>query len=155
EFVVEGDEYDSAFFDKGSKFLHYRPRTAIVTSVELDHVDIFSGMEAVRETFRKFTALIPEDGLLIAAADDPEVAALARTARCRVETYAVRWNDAHTRAETAPGGVGGTSFEADPVADLPPATWEAEGVEYLKSGRTRFELRRAGESVGGFETILS
>ena len=61
EFVLEGDEYDSAFFDKQSKFLHYKPQSAVLTSVELDHVDIFSSMEAVRETFRKFVALIPHD----------------------------------------------------------------------------------------------
>jgi UDP-N-acetylmuramate: L-alanyl-gamma-D-glutamyl-meso-diaminopimelate ligase len=63
-FVVEGDEYDTAFFDKGSKFFHYRPRTAILTSVELDHVDIFPSLDAVKEAFRKFVALIPDDGLL-------------------------------------------------------------------------------------------
>ena len=63
-FVVEGDEYDTAFFDKGSKFLHYRPKTAILTSVELDHVDIFASLDAVKDAFRKFVALIPADGLL-------------------------------------------------------------------------------------------
>ncbi|HTA17717.1 MAG TPA: Mur ligase domain-containing protein, partial [Polyangia bacterium] len=57
EFVVEGDEYDTAFFDKGSKFLHYRPRTALLTSVEFDHADIFKDEEAVKATFRKFVAL--------------------------------------------------------------------------------------------------
>jgi UDP-N-acetylmuramate: L-alanyl-gamma-D-glutamyl-meso-diaminopimelate ligase len=152
DFVVEGDEYDSAFFDKGSKFLHYRPRTAILTSVELDHVDIFSGMEAVRDTFRKFVALIPEGGLLIVAADSAEAMAVAEGARCRVESYAVRWNDAHSRAETSE-----ETLDTEPrtLADVHPATWEAENVEYLKSGRTRFDLRRAGEPLGAFETILS
>ena len=68
EVVVEGDEYDTAFFDKGSKFLHYQPRTALLTSVEFDHADIFRDEEAVRAAFRKFVALIPEDGLLVACA---------------------------------------------------------------------------------------
>ena len=67
-FVVEGDEYDTAFFDKGSKFLHYRPRTAILTSVEFDHVDIFRDLDPVKAAFRKFVALIPADGLLVGGA---------------------------------------------------------------------------------------
>ena len=71
EFVVEGDEYDTAFFDKGSKFLHYRPRTVLLTSVEFDHADIFADEEAVKDAFRKFVALIPEDGLLLACAASP------------------------------------------------------------------------------------
>jgi UDP-N-acetylmuramate: L-alanyl-gamma-D-glutamyl-meso-diaminopimelate ligase len=83
EFVVEGDEYDTAFFDKGSKFLHYRPRTALLTSVEFDHADIFKDEEAVKATFRKFVALIPEDGLLLACAASPGALEVARAARCR------------------------------------------------------------------------
>ena len=152
EFVVEGDEYDSAFFDKGSKFFHYRPATAILTSVELDHVDIFSSMDEVRAAFDRFVSLIPEDGLLVVSADEPEARAVStRAARCRVETYAVRWNDA-ARADTASEeSVDG----AAPVADQEPATWEAVQVEYLKSGRTRFELRRGGEHYDQYETILS
>src|SRR5690349_13800216 len=81
-FVIEGDEYDTAFFDKQSKFLHYRPRTAILTSIELDHVDIFASFDAVKDAFAKFIALIPEDGRLIACASSPEVMALAAAARC-------------------------------------------------------------------------
>ncbi len=59
DFVIEGDEYDTAFFDKGSKFLHYRPNAAILTSIELDHVDIFPSFDAVRDTFKKLVALMP------------------------------------------------------------------------------------------------
>ena len=79
-FVVEGDEYDTAFFDKGSKFLHYRPKTAILTSVELDHVDIFSSLDAIKDAFRKFVALIPPDGLCIVAADSPGALDVAKGA---------------------------------------------------------------------------
>ncbi len=78
EFVVEGDEYDTAFFDKGSKFLHYRPRIALLTSVEFDHADIFRDEEAVHAAFRKFVALIPEDGLLVACAASPGAMEVAR-----------------------------------------------------------------------------
>src|SRR5450432_4688799 len=72
DFVIEGDEYDTAYFDKGSKFLHYRPNIAILTSIELDHVDIFPSFDAVRDAFKKIVALIPpadQGGLLVAYAD--------------------------------------------------------------------------------------
>src|SRR5262249_50112452 len=88
-FVVEGDEYDSAFFDKGSKFLHYRPRTAILTSIELDHVDIFASFAAIVDAFTQFVRLIPADGLLIVAASSGAAVEVAKAAACRVETYAV------------------------------------------------------------------
>src|SRR3954463_5508293 len=87
DFVVEGDEYDTAFFDKKSKFLHYRPKLAILTSVEFDHADIFADEEAVKAAFREFVALIPEDGDLIVCAASPGAVDVARTARCRVTTY--------------------------------------------------------------------
>ena len=78
EFVIEGDEYDSAFFDKGPKFWHYRPQLAILTSVELDHVDIFSSLDEVRSAFRKFVALIPEDGVLAVCASSSEAMTRSR-----------------------------------------------------------------------------
>jgi UDP-N-acetylmuramate: L-alanyl-gamma-D-glutamyl-meso-diaminopimelate ligase len=73
DFVIEGDEYETAFFDKGPKFLHYRPRTAILTSVEYDHAEMFPDLAAVKEAFRGFAALLPADGLLIYCADDANV----------------------------------------------------------------------------------
>src|SRR3954467_13788261 len=63
--VVEGDEYDTAYFDKGPKFLHYRARTALLTSVEFDHADIYRDMEHYESAFAKFAATIPADGSLI------------------------------------------------------------------------------------------
>ena len=87
EMVVEGDEYDTAFFDKGSKFLHYRPQVVLLTSVEFDHADIFRDEEAVRAAFRKLIALIPEDGLLVACAASPGAMEVARGARSQVVTY--------------------------------------------------------------------
>lgn len=137
EFVVEGDEYDSAFFDKKSKFLHYRPRYAILTSVELDHVDIFSSIEAVRAAFREFVRLIPEDGRLVVAADSPEAMAIARAeASCSIEPYA------------APRGTSGDER-------VEGAAWEARDVQYLKSGRVRFDLYRDGDYVDSYESLLT
>jgi len=134
EFAVEGDEYDTAFFDKGSKFLHYHPRTAILTSVELDHVDIFPSFEAVREAFRKFVALIPEDGLLVVWHDSVDAMAIAEGAKCRVESYTV------------------TDNGDEPAASV---KWAATQLEYAKSGRVSFEVTGRGESLGRFETLLA
>jgi UDP-N-acetylmuramate: L-alanyl-gamma-D-glutamyl-meso-diaminopimelate ligase len=72
-FVVEGDEYDSAYFDKAPKFLHYRPRTAVLTSVEFDHADIYRDLRQVRAAFVRFLHLLPPDGRLIACSDQPQV----------------------------------------------------------------------------------
>jgi UDP-N-acetylmuramate: L-alanyl-gamma-D-glutamyl-meso-diaminopimelate ligase len=139
EFVVEGDEYDSAFFDKSSKFLHYRPHMVILTSVELDHVDIFASMEDVREVFRKLVALVPPEGLLIVCASSPEALAIAQShAKCTVETYAVERN------------------EGEPTDDAQrSATWVARNLTYTRSGRCRFELRRNGELFDRYETLLA
>jgi UDP-N-acetylmuramate: L-alanyl-gamma-D-glutamyl-meso-diaminopimelate ligase len=85
--VIEGDEYDTAFFDKGPKFLHYRPQIGVITSIEYDHADIFSDFEAILEAFRRFVGLIPPDGYLVVNADDPHCLALSRQCRGRVVTY--------------------------------------------------------------------
>ncbi len=86
-FVAEGDEYDTAFFDKESKFLHYQPEIAIITSIEFDHADIFTDIDAIKRSFRKFVQLLPRDGLLIANFDDPDVTEIALEAPCPVEGY--------------------------------------------------------------------
>ncbi len=86
-FVAEGDEYDTAFFDKESKFLHYRPQIAIITSIEFDHADIFSDIDQIKQSFKKFVRLLPEDGLIIAHLDDHNVAEVVAEAPCKVEGY--------------------------------------------------------------------
>jgi UDP-N-acetylmuramate: L-alanyl-gamma-D-glutamyl-meso-diaminopimelate ligase len=92
-FVAEGDEYDTAFFDKESKFLHYRPHVAIITSLEFDHADIFADLAAIKRSFRKFVALLPKDGLLVANLDDSNVAEVVADAPCIVQSYGL--NPAH------------------------------------------------------------
>ena len=89
-FIAEGDEYDTAFFDKESKFLHYQPKVAIISSIEFDHADIFSDLDAIKQLFAKFVQLLPEDGLLIANLDDPDVAEIACKAPCPVEGYGLK-----------------------------------------------------------------
>lgn len=86
-FVIEGDEYDTAFFDKRAKFFHYLPETAVVTSIEFDHGDIYPNLEAIEQAFRLMLRQIPRSGRLILCADDPRAAALADHAYCDVLTY--------------------------------------------------------------------
>jgi UDP-N-acetylmuramate: L-alanyl-gamma-D-glutamyl-meso-diaminopimelate ligase len=75
-FIIEGDEYDTAFFDKRSKFIHYQPEIAIVNNLEFDHADIFENLDAVRKTFSHFIRLVPRNGLLLANGDDENIASL-------------------------------------------------------------------------------
>lgn len=86
-FAIEGDEYDTAYFDKGPKFLHYQPFAVILTSVEFDHADIYRDLAHVMSAFEKLVTLIPEDGFLIACADDANVRKVAEHARCKVLWY--------------------------------------------------------------------
>jgi UDP-N-acetylmuramate: L-alanyl-gamma-D-glutamyl-meso-diaminopimelate ligase len=110
-FVSEGDEYDTAFFDKESKFLHYRPDIAIITSVEFDHADIFADLDAIKRSFKKFVSLLPENGLIIAHLDDENVVEVVQDAPCEVQGYGknkdLDWSLSNVRAE---GGM--THFKA-------------------------------------------
>jgi UDP-N-acetylmuramate: L-alanyl-gamma-D-glutamyl-meso-diaminopimelate ligase len=125
EFVIEGDEYDSAFFDKTAKFLKYLPDIAVINNLEYDHADIYPDLESIRVAFRRFVNLIPRRGLLLLGADDPEASAMATNARCKVETF-------------------GLSDDAD---------WKAHDLR-VENGSTRFNLRRGGEAAGTFEVPL-
>jgi len=87
EFIIEGDEYDTAFFDKGPKFLHYFPDAAILTSVEFDHADIYKSLDEVKTAFKRFVNLVPRRGLLIAWDGHPDVDECVSHAFCRVERY--------------------------------------------------------------------
>ena len=97
-FVVEGDEYDTAYFDKGPKFLHYRPRLAVLTSLEFDHADIYRDLPHYESAFARFVALLPKGGHLAAAESHPRAVGLARNADCRVETYGIGRGDLQARA---------------------------------------------------------
>jgi len=97
-FVIEGDEYDTAFFDKGPKFLHYNPYATILTSIEFDHADIYRDLDHVIENFRKLINLMPREGLLIANGDDSIVTTEIKGAKCPNITYSLSekglWNAA-------------------------------------------------------------
>jgi UDP-N-acetylmuramate: L-alanyl-gamma-D-glutamyl-meso-diaminopimelate ligase len=85
--VLEGDEYDSAFFDKGPKFLHYRPRHVVLTSIEFDHADIYRDLDHVKDAFDRLIRIIPAEGTLVVCSDYPAALEVAGGARCRVVSY--------------------------------------------------------------------
>ena len=86
-FVIEGDEYDSAYFDKSAKFLKYLPDIAVVNNIEFDHADIYADLDAVRLAFRRFVNLVPRSGLTLIGVDSEDAAALVPLARSRVQTF--------------------------------------------------------------------
>ena len=125
EFVIEGDEYDSAFFDKTAKFLKYLPDIAVVANIEFDHADIYPDLDAIRLAFRRFVNLVPRRGLLLLGADNADALALQTSARCRVETFG--------------------------LADG--ATWQAHDLRVSESA-TSFSVRREGTPIGTFTVPL-
>jgi UDP-N-acetylmuramate: L-alanyl-gamma-D-glutamyl-meso-diaminopimelate ligase len=112
-FVIEGDEYDTAYFDKGPKFLHYRPRTAILTSVELDHADIYLDLDHYQSAFDAFVRLLPEEGTLAVCASYPNAVQLSAACRAQVITYSARLGvQAHYTAEGVQFSPEGAQFTA-------------------------------------------
>ena len=97
-FVIEGDEYDTAFFDKGPKFLHYQPKAVLLTSIEFDHADIYRDLNHVKESFKKLAAIVAPDGVIIANGEDENVKDILKKANCRVLTYGLKEGlDYHAR----------------------------------------------------------
>jgi len=125
DFVIEGDEYDSAFFDKTAKFLKYLPDIAVVNNVEFDHADIYADFDAVALAFRRLVNLVPRRGLLLVGSDSAGARAVVDSARSRVETFGFR-DDADWQAH-------------DPVAD---------------QGVTTFGVRRRRSPFGTFQMSL-
>ena len=111
DFVLEGDEYDSAFFDKTAKFLKYLPDIAVVNNIEFDHADIYADLDAVRLAFRRLVNLVPRRGLLLLGADNADSVALKSLARCRVETFGLA-EGSDWQADKVTCSAAGTSFIA-------------------------------------------
>lgn len=129
-FVLEGDEYDCAFFDKRSKFIHYMPHVAILTSVEMDHADIFVDLAQVKAAFLTFVRLLPQDGALLVGASSSHAVECAKEARCQVERYGV--------ADACPSDT----------------EWIAEVTGVKPGGRTLFRVLHKGQPFGSFEMGL-
>jgi UDP-N-acetylmuramate: L-alanyl-gamma-D-glutamyl-meso-diaminopimelate ligase len=125
EFVIEGDEYDSAFFDKTAKFLKYLPDIAVINNIEFDHADIYADLDAVRVAFRRLVNLVPRSGLLLLGGDSQDAAALRAAAASPVESF----------------GIGEQS------------DWRAYEIE-MADGVTRFKLQHQHAYVGTFELPL-
>jgi UDP-N-acetylmuramate: L-alanyl-gamma-D-glutamyl-meso-diaminopimelate ligase len=131
-FVIEGDEYNAAYFDRGPKFLHYQPETLLLTSAEYDHADLYATPEALWEAYAKLIALLPADGLLVACGDSDKVRELAAKAPCRVLFYGL-----DERNELHPVG-GEAGIEALPEGSrfrvMDPEAGEVEVVLPLAGG---------------------
>ena len=125
DFVIEGDEYDSAFFDKTAKFLKYLPDIAVVNNVEFDYADIYADFEAVMLAFRRLVRLVPQKGLLLVGADSAGARELLTGAVSRVQTF-------------------GTGGDLD---------WHAHDVE-ASATATRFKVARRGSPFGAFDVPL-
>jgi UDP-N-acetylmuramate: L-alanyl-gamma-D-glutamyl-meso-diaminopimelate ligase len=125
-FIVEGDEYDTAFFDKGPKFLHYFPDALILTHVEFDHADIYGDLEAVKTAFKRLVNLVPRRGLIVAYDGSPNVTDCVSRAFCPVERYGFTEN----------------------------ADWQIRNLRY-EIGRMRWQVLRAGAPWGDFGMRLA
>jgi UDP-N-acetylmuramate: L-alanyl-gamma-D-glutamyl-meso-diaminopimelate ligase len=108
-FVIEGDEYDTAYFDKGPKFMHYLPDTVILNNVEFDHADIYRDLDAVKFAFSRLINLIPGRGNVLAGWDSPVVRELAPRALCPVESFGIE-EGARWRASDIEFGEDSTHF---------------------------------------------
>src|ERR1041384_7267120 len=86
-FIIEGDEYDTAFFDKRSKFVHYLPEVVVINNLEFDHADIFENLGAIQTSFKRLINLIPRNGLLLANGDDANLAPLLNITHCPVKRF--------------------------------------------------------------------
>ena len=128
-FIIEGDEYDTAYFDKGPKFMHYLPETAIVGNIEYDHADIYPDLAAIKLAFRRLMNLVPGNGRLIAGWDSPQVR----------EVVAEMGDKLYTQLETF-----GTCDDAQ---------WQARDIDYAGE-MTRFRVFREGHEWAQFQTTL-
>jgi UDP-N-acetylmuramate: L-alanyl-gamma-D-glutamyl-meso-diaminopimelate ligase len=126
EFVLEGDEYDSAFFDKAPKFLHYHPQEIILTSLEFDHADIYDNLAAIELQFRRMVNLVPRSGRIVAWGESETVRGVVQKAFCPVETYGF----------------------------TPGADWLAGDLE-ITDGETRFRVSRQGNEVARVRMALT
>jgi len=116
-FVIEGDEYDTAYFDKVPKFVHYRPRHVILTSVEFDHADIYPDLQAVKRAFVSLMKLIPENGTLVYHAEDLNVQEVVRSAKVK-HTLSYGLNQGDYRAQIVETGPQGTVFRVQHKGQL-------------------------------------
>jgi UDP-N-acetylmuramate: L-alanyl-gamma-D-glutamyl-meso-diaminopimelate ligase len=162
-FVIEGDEYNAAYFDRGPKFLHYRPETVILTSVEHDHADLYPDPSTLLDAYRQLVQLVPESGLVVAHGDSSEVLEVVAGARCRVIRYGLDpANDVAPRGEILSGPEGSRFTLADSEAGEVEVTLTHGGAHNVlnalavwavarRDGLPAAELGRAFASFAGVQ----
>jgi UDP-N-acetylmuramate: L-alanyl-gamma-D-glutamyl-meso-diaminopimelate ligase len=148
-FVIEADEYDTAYFDKGPKMWHYRPWTAVVNNVEFDHADIYRDDVAYRFAFSRFINLIPRAGTLIVGWETPAARELSEKSLAPVESVGLE-QDRAVGASQPPA----TRASGDAKPSISHPRWLARNIEYTESG-TRFDLLLDGENVATLESPLA
>lgn len=122
--VLEGDEYDTAFFDKRSKFLHYLPELAIINNIEFDHADIYADVKEIQLSFRRLVNLVPQNGLVLANADDERVLEVVAGAPCPVATVGfgeaadIRIQDVHYGPEGCSWMLQGQRYELPMIGEF-------------------------------------
>jgi UDP-N-acetylmuramate: L-alanyl-gamma-D-glutamyl-meso-diaminopimelate ligase len=157
-FVVEGDEYDTAFFDKGPKFLHYLPAVAIVGNVEFDHADIYRSADEVERAFRLLATLVPQNGLLVAGVESERARRVAESALCPVESFSVE-GEADWTAALLGAGPEGTRLRLRrrgvEVAEATTRMWGRASVRNaLAAAAAAHHLGSSGEEIArGLETF--
>ncbi len=109
-FIIEGDEYDTAFFDKRSKFVHYQPEVAILNNLEFDHADIFDDLDAIKKSFSHLIRLVPRNGLLLGNGDEPNLVDLLNVTHCPVKRFGLGEDNA-VRGFNLQFGATATTFE--------------------------------------------
>jgi UDP-N-acetylmuramate: L-alanyl-gamma-D-glutamyl-meso-diaminopimelate ligase len=161
-FVVEGDEYDTAFFDKGPKFLHYQPRWAILTSIEFDHGDIYKDMDHIKSAFRAFVKLLPSDGTLVAAHGFPDVDDVIHGLACPLMRYgleSVASNHCGSHGGIYPASKASVRGRLHPALPVEGATqapiidWQARAI-HPKSSGIQFEAVYQGRPFARVDSPL-
>ena len=150
--VIEGDEYDTAYFDKGPKFVHYRARTALLTSIEFDHADIFTDMAHYESAYERFCATLPADGWLGVSASYPRAVEIARRhSRAPVVTYSGN-GEADYRARDVQFGEAGARFTIEgPNDEITEVTLAMAGLHNVENATGVFAAARSlglsGEAI--------
>jgi UDP-N-acetylmuramate: L-alanyl-gamma-D-glutamyl-meso-diaminopimelate ligase len=160
-FVIEGDEYNAAYFDRGAKFLHYRPETLILTSVEYDHADLYPTPAALVEAYRKLVGQLPATGLLVGCGDTPDVLALMRDAPCRTISYGLAGhNDVRPLRppEYGPWGSRFTVADAGAEIELVLPVWGDHNVSnalavWSAARHDGFAAEELRSAIGGFHGV--
>ncbi|KUJ82483.1 UDP-N-acetylmuramate:L-alanyl-gamma-D-glutamyl-meso-diaminopimelate ligase [Microbulbifer flavimaris] len=163
-FVVEADEYDTAFFDKRSKFVHYRPRTLVINNLEFDHADIFPDLAAIQRQFHHLVRTVPGNGLIVAAAEDNVEQVLEQGCWTEVQRFATEAEDGVRLGDWCAVDVAadGSSFAVQfRGAEIARVQWAHTGMHNVRNGLAAMAAARhvgvdpevAAEALASFEGV--